>query len=416
MAKPSFQSKTPEQIRADILPPGWDPLMVATFFATADEASGPGGMMRAASDAGPARAADAAVDALSWADLRAATDLGHVLDRFLADVIDITPIGDEGSDGSDEAIDDDLSDGAGAKPEGTGGGKTKERDSGTETGGGAKGGGKGNGKDKPTNIDEPTDTTGDTTNDSPTNTNDTSGTTTPDTNTGPTSPDTYVSGLDTPQGFNVEIVWVGSWTDALMQDVIWAAETISDIVTGDLVSHNGIDDLRITASITSVDGGGGAFAWGGYTSVRADSYLPSQGYIRLDSADLSTMQSYGLVDDIAFHEILHAMGFGTAWNAMGLVDNVNGDLRFTGENAIQAYNDIYATIAANDPLSAIGVPVETDGGSGTAGVHWDHETFGAEMMTGTLNTRQNVISDMTIAALEDMGYDTIYASDDFLFA
>jgi hypothetical protein len=164
-----------------------------------------------------------------------------------------------------------------------------------------------------------------------------------------------------------------------------------------------------------VDGGGGAFAWGGYTSVRPDSYLPSQGYIRLDSADLSTMQSYGLVDDFAFHEILHAMGFGTAWNAMGLVDNVNGDLRFTGENAIQAYNDIYATIAANDPLSAIGVPVETDGGSGTAGVHWDHATFGAEMMTGALNTRQNVISDMTIAALEDMGYDTIYASDEFLF-
>ena len=31
-------------------------------------------------------------------------------------------------------------------------------------------------------------------------------------------------------------------------------------------------------------------------------------------------------------------------------------------------------------------PVEQDGGSGTAGSHWDEETFGNELMTGYVNT------------------------------
>ena len=53
------------------------------------------------------------------------------------------------------------------------------------------------------------------------------------------------------------------------------------------------------------------------------------------------------------------------------------------------------------------------GGSGTAGVHWDDATFGTEVMTGQLNYA-NDVSDMTIAALEDMGYETVYGGD-FVF-
>ena len=99
---------------------------------------------------------------------------------------------------------------------------------------------------------------------------------------------------------------------------------------------------------------------------------------------------------------------------MGLVENIDGDLRFTGENATTEYNSDYASVAAADSFSFIGVPIETDGGSGTAGVHWDDATFNNEIMTGYLNYN-NLRSDMTVAALEDMGYDTIYA-DEFQIA
>ncbi|MGA9411468.1 MAG: leishmanolysin-related zinc metalloendopeptidase, partial [Roseobacter sp.] len=127
------------------------------------------------------------------------------------------------------------------------------------------------------------------------------------------------------------------------------------------------------------------------------------------------MESYNLVDDFAFHEMLHAMGFGTAWSGMGLVETVNGSLRFTGESATLAYNNEYSQIASGDALSGFGVPVEMEGGSGTAGVHWDDDTFGSEMMTGQLNG-VNSVSDMTIAALEDMGYETIFDPDMYGYA
>jgi hypothetical protein len=209
----------------------------------------------------------------------------------------------------------------------------------------------------------------------------------------------------------VEVVFLGSWTDYYKQAVYAAAEDISNLITMDLPTHNGIDDIRITAEIKSIDGSGGTWGWGGYSSVRSDSLLPSQGYTYFDSADIGTADSYGLWQDLVFHEMLHALGFGTAWSSMGLVDNYNGDLRFNGTNAVDAYNTNYSQIAANDPLSHLGVPIETDGGSGTAGKHWDDKTFVNEIMTPNLNFT-NHISDMTLAALEDMGYETIYPDEE----
>lgn len=239
-------------------------------------------------------------------------------------------------------------------------------------------------------------------------------TTTPTTTTTSTSPVTvdYTSGLDTPNGFNIGLVFTGTgWTDALKQGFQQSAEFLSDIITGDLASVSTsagvIDDIRINVSLTTIDGSGGFAGWGGYTAARSGSALPYDGYVNMDSADAAYWLSYNMWDDFALHEMLHALGFGTAWSAMGLVKDYGGDLRFIGTNATQMYNAEYPLIAGPDLLSDYGVPVETDGGSGTAGVHWDDATFKNEIMTGKLNLN-NTVSDMTIAALQDMGYQTIY--------
>lgn len=414
MPRPASHPVFADAARADILPPGFDPALIAAFFS--GRSQDVDADVPANSATGLTTPNAAATEALANADERAVADLARLLDlpNHEDDTIDT------GTDLQDNPPDD--VDGAGAKPDFAGSGNTKD---------GGSGGGKGGGKGKNAPAEEtPTEPVAEdpvTTDPAPAPEEDTTATdptggtepdpappTGPETNTGSTDPNVYVSGLDTPEGFNIQINWIGSWTDALKQDVIWAAEKISDIVTGDIASHNGIDDINISASITSVDGTGGAWAWGGYSSLRSDSFLPSEGYIRFDTADLSKMESYDLVDDFAFHEMLHAMGFGTAWKTMGLVEDFDGDLRFTGDQATTTYNDLYAMLSADDPLAAYGVPVETDGGSGTAGVHWDHDTFGQEIMTGTL-AMNNVISDLTIAALDDMGYETIHGQDDFLF-
>lgn len=224
----------------------------------------------------------------------------------------------------------------------------------------------------------------------------------------------YVSGKDTPDGYNVELMFKGTWSDTAKAQAYAAAEKISDIVTGDLPSYNGIDDIRITLTSTSIDETGGTWGKGGYDILRSDSKLAATGHVTIDSADIPRALKLGLLDDLLQHEMLHAMGFGTAWKAMGLVDDYNGDLRFNGANATQVYNTLFDSLASRDPLSDKGVPIETDGGSSAAGKHWDEATFGNEIMSTTLNYSNNT-TQLTVAALEDMGYQTTFA-DHFLFA
>ena len=282
-------------------------------------------------------------------------------------------------------------------------------------GGGGGGNGGGKGKNAATTTDPATDpATTDQTDAGTTTTGTTSPTSTTTTTTTTIPAADYVSGKDTPDGYNVELVFKGTWSDEAKAAAYAAAENISDMVTGDLPDYNGIDDIRITLTSTSIDGTGGTWGKGGTDILRSGSYLPSTGHVTIDAADIPNALKLGLLDDLLEHEMMHAMGFGTTWSAMGLVDNYNGDLRFNGANATHAYNTFYSSLAANDPLSDKGVPIETDGGSGAAGKHWDETTFGKEIMTTTLNY-SNTVSPLTIAALEDMGYQTTYA-DEFLFA
>ena len=219
----------------------------------------------------------------------------------------------------------------------------------------------------------------------------------------------YVSGP--PGGFNVEVRFVGSWTQALKAAFAEAAETISAAITGDLpgVSWGGgtIDDIRITAELAAIDGNYGIVGQAGPTNVRYGSYLPFLGEMIFDSADAARMLSGGTWGDVVLHEMMHTLGFGTMWSHMGLVRSYSGDLRFTGANAIEAYRTEFSSIASRDSKASLGVPVETDGGAGTAGGHWDEGTFGREVMTGWVDGT-NYLSDLTVAALEDMGYDTVW--------
>ncbi len=270
---------------------------------------------------------------------------------------------------------------------------------------GSVGGGKGGGKGKGGGT---TDTGGTT---DPGGSTDTGGTTDTGGGTGgggTTYAGDYVSGLDTPNGFNIELVFAGDWTDDLIGSMVRAAEKLSDLITGDLPSFNGIDDIRLSCTLTSIDGSGGVVGSGGASGLRTDSYLPSTGYMRFDSTDAANLFARGMFDSLALHEMIHALGFGkSVWGRLGLVTDHNGDLRFNGANATEAYNAEFANLAANDALAGFGAPVETDGGTGTAGSHWDEALFRTELMTGTLNTT-NYLSSMSVAALEDMGYETVY--------
>ncbi len=225
------------------------------------------------------------------------------------------------------------------------------------------------------------------------------------------APNTFVSGQDTPDGYNIEVVFSGTWTDALKLAFVDASERISDFVTGDLpdINYNGhlFDDVRVAASLEAIDGVGGILGQAGPTLVRTASYLPIDSIMSFDSADAEKMLSDGIWGDVIFHEMMHSIGFGALWSYLGLLTDINGDVRFNGDNAKLAYAAEFPAIALADDLFQFGVPVETDGGPGTAGAHWDEATFGNEVMTGYVDVGM-FLSGMTIASLEDMGYETIW--------
>jgi hypothetical protein len=59
-------------------------------------------------------------------------------------------------------------------------------------------------------------------------------------------------------------------------------------------------------------------------------------------------------------------------------------------------------------------PLRTGGGPGTRDGHWREFVFANELMTGFLNPGPNPVSRVTIAALQDMGYQVSFdAAEDF---
>ena len=226
---------------------------------------------------------------------------------------------------------------------------------------------------------------------------------------------TYTSGLGLYGGlesdFNITIVFEGDdWTEALQQSFIDSAEYLSFLIRGDLSDRGGIDDVEISANLTPIDGSGGILGQAGPTGFRfTEGFLPTTGIMEFDTADAEDFDAQGLFDDIVLHEMMHVLGIGTLFDLQGDTTGsiAGGDLKYTGFNTRVAYNTTERDIARNDPTRFQGVPLETDGGPGTAGGHWDDELFEDELMTGFISAT-NYVSSMTVANLEDLGYDTIW--------
>jgi thermitase len=188
-----------------------------------------------------------------------------------------------------------------------------------------------------------------------------------------------------------------------------AADRWEEIIVGDLpdvvdpTTGQTIDDVLIEASAEDIDGPGGVLGAAGPTEFRAGAAgLPWKGRMFFDTADLAEMEADGSLLDVIIHEMAHVIGFGTAWERQSLVTGSD----FVGANAVREYNSIFGG-------AATGVPLETDGGAGTAGSHWSKNLFGSELMTGFLSpgvTRP--ISRVTVGQFQDLGYQVSYSAAD----
>ena len=224
---------------------------------------------------------------------------------------------------------------------------------------------------------------------------------------------TYTSGdpnVDNANEFNIQINFSGKWTVQQQAIVTWAADLYSKIITADIrddtdLNGNLVDDIVLSVSTARIDGvgnplTGNVLAQTGNIVVRddgtVDEWLPLTASITLDTGDLRSSAFANAWDDIILHEMGHALGFiGAIFDQLGLVD---GSGNFIGANAVAGYGGL--------------VPLENDGGSATAGSHWDEAGFmpngvamSNEFMTGYfVPGEQTYLSDTTLGALADLGY------------
>ena len=218
---------------------------------------------------------------------------------------------------------------------------------------------------------------------------------------GTTSFAPYTSGPELASaGYNITIEFTGSWTQELYEIFVAAAERLTALIVGEIPnvtvygSKGGpktIDDIVIQAELGEIDGLYGVLGQAGPTAVRTDSSLPATAIMKFDIADVNDM-GLAAFEDVVLHEMAHSLGFGSIWDRLGLVTNG----LYTGAEAVGEY------VAMGG--SGSGIPVEQDGGSGTAGAHWDEETFGNELMTGYINAGENYFTAMSAAAFADLGY------------
>jgi hypothetical protein len=229
------------------------------------------------------------------------------------------------------------------------------------------------------------------------------------TTTDPEGGTTTDPGTSTPTtdgtGFQIDVTMTG-FTAAQQAIVQQAIDIWESIIVGDLpdVTYQGrtIDDLSITISSITIDGSGNVLGQSSATAFRSDSRLPYLGFIQLDTSDVASMESSGSLLGVLTHEIAHVLGFGVIWSDLGLLTVSGTRTRtagFTGANAVAEYNALFGT-------NVTAVPVETDGGSGTALAHWDETVFDNELMTGWYNSGEtNPISRITVASFADLGYE-----------
>lgn len=207
--------------------------------------------------------------------------------------------------------------------------------------------------------------------------------------------------------FNIEIRFMGGLTASQRSVFEFAAARWSEIIIGDIpsVEINGeiIDDVLIYARGVSIDGRGNTLGMAGPEYIRHGTYLPATGVMSFDTADLAIMEADGSLLNVIIHEMGHVLGFGTVWKHHEYLqgeDSINPT--FVGPMASKEYG-----ILTGENISKP-IPVANTGGPGTRDAHWREDVFGNELMTGFMDRGMNALSRVTIASLEDIGYEVNY--------
>jgi|GEM_PF-690381 len=209
--------------------------------------------------------------------------------------------------------------------------------------------------------------------------------------------------------FDIELLFDGDYTPAQQEMANQAAGLWEDRIIGYQpgISLNGIT-IHLETFTQAVSGTLGR-SFPPTTVLQAGYRLSTGGRFQLDTLDIPWLEASGRLDDVFAHEMGHLLGVGTLWESNQLYTHGSGE--YLGPFGVLAYN-------AEFGQSGAFVPVELDGGPGTANAHWNENEGGRgftgirdamgrdfrdELMTGRLN-QNPFLSHTTVQSLRDLGF------------
>lgn len=203
----------------------------------------------------------------------------------------------------------------------------------------------------------------------------------------------------------------GRWERIIIGDVPSFTGTIPSAFTGFPPAVDGtLDDIIIEVALAPIDGPGGVLGQAGPRFVRTDDFLTLSGVMYFDVEDLDFLESLDLFEEVIVHEMGHVLGIGTLWNTADfgfdrtLLEGSSTSPYFSGRKA-----NVFWNAEGGTGL----LPIEADGGPGTAFGHWDEATLRNELMTGFLNLGENPLSRITAGSMADLGYRAASVSESY---
>lgn len=211
----------------------------------------------------------------------------------------------------------------------------------------------------------------------------------------------YLSPFTAEQKFTIGAA-ADKWTHALLTDMgsFRLSFARNDCFIGEPAVNELHHNVLLFLSAEAVDGPHGTLA---YTQVCGESTrdLPIVSHIRIDSADIDSLEIKGLLGSVVLHEMGHALGFNPhVWGRKGLVSGGTADPYFTGLSAQTEFVRSVPSYMGN------AVPLDDTDQQGDKSSHWRWSVFGDELMVGALVSGYRYpLSSVTLGLFRDIGYD-----------
>jgi hypothetical protein len=231
----------------------------------------------------------------------------------------------------------------------------------------------------------------------------------PPTGSGPQIDVRYLNTL-TPSQQNAVTTAANKWMRALSKNLgdfrfkSAAGDCFPDEPALDETHHN----LLLFVSTGDVDGPNGAYALSTICSISSRDTLPVLARIRLDRADLDSMETRGVLQSVILHEMGHALGFNPGtYVTKGLSAGGTDDPVFVGVTARSEFAKHGAW------YTGVTVPLENSTGQGPRDPHWRLSVFGDELMvSGVARSFKSPLSSITLGFFKDIGYDVDFSVAD----